>query len=261
MRRSGRRGSRHEPRRPFTIVGVRGPRVVNRPERWRWYVAAGLLVLLLLPPLWVELRPERRSVIPDRLPAVTGDRHRVLVADWGYHAAIIIEQPPGWMLGPPGEEAAPFVEFAWGDRRFYMESNYWPHSVFATLMLPTSSVTYVDGRDAPPVRGFRSLHEREVSGAELRALAMELESSIRRDERGARLPAFAPVAGYPGRFLSGVGSYLWWTNCNRWAVDRLAAAGLADGGRGVIFSGAVASRLRGFSPARATSNAVPAPRD
>ena len=234
---------------------------MNRPERWRWYVAAGILLLLLLPPLWVELRPERRIAGPELLPAVRGDRYRVLVADWGYHAAIIIEQPAGWMLGPPGEEASPFVEFAWGDRRYYMESNYWPHSVFATLMLPTSSVTYVEGRNAPPVRGFRSLHERDVTGAELRALAMELEASIGRDDRGARLPAFPPVAGYAGRFLPGVGRYLWWMNCNRWAVDRLAAAGLADGGRGVIFSGEVAARLRGFSLVRGTSTAVPAPRN
>ncbi len=218
--------------------------------RSRLVLVGAFILLLLGPPLWVELADAERPTVAVTAPEPERERHRVFVADWGYHTAIIIEQPRGWMLGPPGEEASPFVEFAWGDRRFYMESNYWPHSVFATLVLPTASVTYVDGRAAPPTRGFRSLHVREVSSAELRVLATELEASIRPDPRGERAPAFTTVAGYPGRFFPGTGSYLWWANCNRWTVDRLAAAGLADGGRGVIFSGDVAGRLSGFTAVR-----------
>lgn len=228
----------------------------NARDRWRWFLALSIVLLLVAPPLRVELREPDRSGAALTLPAPMGDRFRVFVANWGYHTAIILEQPPGWTLGPPGEETAPFVEYAWGDRRFYMESNFWPHSVFATLMLPTESVAYVDGRAAPPTRGFRALYVREVSAAELRALASELEASIRRDASGARAAAFSPVTGYAGRFLPGIGSYTWWTNCNRWTVDRLAAAGLAKGGRGVIFSGDVAGRLAGFTPVRDTN--VPA---
>ena len=219
-----------------------------------------IVLLLTVPPLWLELSEAERPAVTVPPPATDGDRYRVLVANWGYHTAIILEQPPGWALGPPGEETARFVEFAWGDRRYYMESNYWPHAVFATLILPTASVTYVDGRDAPPARGFRALYAREVSAAELRALASELESSIRHDAAGARAPAFAPVPGYPGRFLPGVGSYLWWINCNRWTVDRLSAAGLAESGRGVIFSGDVASRLAGFTLV-SDASARPTPAD
>jgi len=42
------------------------------------------------------------------------------------------------------------------------------------------------------------------------------------------------------------GHYLWFTDCNRWTVERLAKAGLARGGLGVIFSGQVARHLIGF---------------
>lgn len=219
----------------------------RRPLPWRVLPVAVIISLLILPPAFAELRSPTRAPIPP-LPTPEVGRYRVFVADWGYHTAIILEQPRGWALGPPGEEDAPFVEFAWGDRRFYMESNFWPHSVFATLMLPTASVTYVDGRATPPARGFRSLHVRDVSADTMRALAAELEASIRRANDGVRSAAFPAVPGYAGQFLPGVGSYLWWMNCNRWTVDRLAAAGLAEGGRGVIFSGEVAGRLRGFKP-------------
>ena len=54
------------------------------------------------------------------------------------------------------------------------------------------------------------------------------------------------MAGYAGRFYPGAGAYLWWTDCNRWTVDRLAAAGLARRGRGVIFSGQVKNALIDF---------------
>ena len=222
-------------------------------DRWRPYLAASIVLVLMLPALWVELHRPGRAESKGSLPTPDGGRYRVFVADWGYHTAIIIEQPPGSMLGPPGEDAAPFVEFAWGDRRFYMEANHWPHSVLATLLLPTPSVTYVDGREAPPTRGFRSMHVRELSASELHLLVAELEASIQRDANGLRSAPFASVSGHAGRFHPGVGSYLWWMNCNRWTVDRLAAVGLAKSGRGVIFSGEVAGRLDGFAPVRDSS--------
>src|ERR671938_18103 len=70
------------------------------------------------------------------------------------------------LVGPAGREDAPFVEYAWGDRRFYMESNFWPHVVFATLFLPTESVAYVDGwpRAPGPSDGARSLSRADVDG-------------------------------------------------------------------------------------------------
>ena len=214
--------------------------------RWRRWIALLALLVLVVPPIWVELRDADRKPASIVVPAADGDRYTVHVVDWGYHTAIIIEQPRGWRLGPEGEEDARYVEYAWGDRRFYMESNYWPHSVFATLFLPTAAVTYVDGRPRPPTGGFRSMHVREVGAEQLRALAAELERFIVRDAAGARLPAHPPVSGYAGRFHPGIGRYTWWTNCNRWTVERLAAAGLASGGRGVLFSPQVASHLVGF---------------
>ena len=219
---------------------------MKRPISWPRYLGASALLVLLLPPVWLALTADEQPVVRIAMPAPDRAAYQVYVVAWSYHTAIILEQPRGWTLGPRGEERAPFVEYAWGDRRFYMESNFWPHAVFAALFLPTASVTYVAGRSRPPAGGFRSMHVRTVSGAELMAIAVELEASIARAADGTRQPPYAPVADYSGRFYPGVGRYLWWTDCNRWTVDRLAATGLARAGRGVIFSAQVAPRLIGF---------------
>lgn len=219
-------------------------------RRWLWGLAAAVLLVVAAPALFIELRRPDRPAVHAELPATELSQYAVYVVDWGYHTAIILEQPREWRLGPDGDEDAAFVEYAWGDRRFYMESNYWPHAVFAALFLPTESVTYVDGWQRLPVRGYRSMHVRNVSATELRALASELEASIVRVDGGARSGAYPAVRGYSGRFYPGVGNYLWWTNCNRWTADRLAVVGLASGGRGVLVSAQVASRLEDFRETR-----------
>ena len=207
-------------------------------------------LLLLAPPLASELEPEPAAVgVP--VPQASGP-FRLYVADWGYHTSLIIEQPPGWRLGPPGQDAAPFVEFAWGDRRFYMEADHRPHAVLAALLLPTESVAYVAGWRSAPEQSSRprALFRRDLTAPELRRLVGQLEGAIRRTAAGARGPAHPPTqklgGAFAGRFYPARQSYLWWNDCNRWTVDRLAAAGLAREGRGVLLSGQVGARLRGF---------------
>jgi len=229
------------------------------PLRSRWLRRAGraiafvVLLLVLGPALYVALARDARPGLT--LPAVPGPGpYRVYVTDWGYHTAIVVEQPPGWRLGPPGEEGAPFLEFAWGDRRYYMESDLRPHAVFATLFLPTPSVVYLDGRRAPPqVGGPRAVFVRAVDPATLHTLLTELERSIVHAPSGERAAAFPAAPGYAGRFYPAYGSYLWAGDCNWWTVQRLRGAGLAGRASGVVFSGQVGGRLRGFRPGEVTS--------
>lgn len=200
---------------------------------------------LLFPPLYNFVVPEHRADSID-LPFPQPGSYRMFVADWGYHTSIIVEQPRGWSLGPPGKEHAAFLEYSWGDRLFYMESDYQPQAVFATLVLPTSTVVYLDGwTDPPEFRGARSVYARTIDAATTRALLIELERTFRR-AAGTRLEPYPAVAAYDGRFYPSYGRYFWIRDCNRWTVARLAAAGLAGSGFGVLFSGQVANRLHGF---------------
>ena len=182
------------------------------------------------------------------MPLPPGERHRVRVVGWGYHTSIVVEQPAGWRLGPPGRESAPLVEFSWGDRAYYMEADHRPHALFAALFLPTESVVYVRGWDAPPDRraGARTVLVREVGAEDLRRLVASLERSVVRAPGGARAAPHRAVPYYRGRFYPGREFYLFWSDCNAWTVARLHEAGLAGSARGVFLEQQVPSRLRGF---------------
>ena len=222
--------------------------LARRIARWSARAIVALLAFALAFPLLY------RSVVPALatpaalVPTPPDGRYDVYMVDWGYHTAIVVRQPAGWTLGPPGRETAPWLEYAWGDRRFYRDSDYRPHAVFATLFLPTPSVTYLAARDRPPSPGAgpRAVWHREVDASTLRVLVAELEGSMLRDANGRRLAPSPPVMGYAGRFYPARGRYLWTRDCNAWTVDRLARAGLATRGRLVVFSGQVAGHLVGF---------------
>jgi hypothetical protein len=108
-------------------------------------------------------------------------------------------------------------------------------------------VLYLEGHPDPPaLDGARAVVGRTVDAATLRALLADLERTFQRAAGGGRAAPLGPAEGYAGRFYPAHGAYLWTSGCNRWTVESLAAAGLARRGNGVIFSGQVAGRLRGF---------------
>ncbi len=219
--------------------------------------AVAMLGLLVVLPMLASDRP----IAPGgsvHLPALTSAdsarRFAVYVADYGYHTAIFVEQPRNWTLEHVNAEPASsgsYAEFAWGDRRFYMESRYAPWSVFATLFLPTEAVAYVAHHVRAPDQslGLRALHRRDVSAAEMVTLTTQLERWIVRDHTGARAQAFARVPGYRGRFHRAFGRYSWWRNCNRWTLAQLAVIGASRERTLVVTPAHVLSRLQGFASA------------
>lgn len=205
-----------------------------------------LLQLLGQPLLQAVVRPEPRArLVP--LPQPPVGRYTVLVADWGHHTSIVVQQPPGWRLGPPGAEAAPFLEVAWGDRRYFHAADRSPQTLAAALFLPSDSVLFLAGHPDPPrLDGTLAVRQRQVEAPTLHALLTALERSARRTPAGERLPPLPWRTGHGGRFVLAHGAYLWTRNCNWWTVQRLWEAGLATDPTGVVVAAQVPGRLRGF---------------
>ena len=119
-----------------------------------------LLELVAWPMLQAAVVPEPRAPRV-RLPQPPAGSYTVLVADWGHHTAIVVQQPPGWRLGPPGAEAAPFLEVGWGDRRYFHGGERSPQTLVAALFLPTDSVLFLAGHPDPPrLAGTVAVRER-----------------------------------------------------------------------------------------------------
>ena len=211
------------------------------------WVLAGLIGFALLVPLLAAALMDEQRAAPPALPVESGS-YRVAVVDWGYHTALVVEQPPGARLGPPGEEGARFVEFAWGDRAFYHAADYRPHALFATVALPTASAVFADGVRWNGFARARAVYERDVDAETLGRLLGAVEASFGRDGSGRRAAPFPRTAGTRGRFFPSPGRYLWTRSCNWWTVRRLQDAGLATSSGGVVFSGQVGGRLVGFRP-------------
>lgn len=202
-------------------------------------------MLLGLPPLYVRwATPTPR---PPRLPplsSLTQERYDLYVANWGYHTSIILEQPQGWSLGPVNDPQAPFVEYSWGDRNFYMKGDFSPLSLFATVFLPTSSVLHLRNWSQAPTleNGIHRLYHRQVDAQQLYALIRSLETALQHP-RPAALP---PVDRFRGRFYPGREFYILWSACNAWTVEHLAAADLAKPSRTIVWAEQVTPQLRHF---------------
>jgi hypothetical protein len=187
--------------------------------------------------------------LAEAVPLPPDGSYRVLVVDWGLHTAIVAQQPPGWRLGPPGAEAAPFLEAAWGDRRYYGEAERHPVAVAAALFLPTESVLFLAAHPDPPrLQGARRVLERRVDAPTLQALLTSLERRFRRGPEGSRAAPLPWPAGGSARFFPAKSTYLWNRNCNWWTVRRLGDAGLAHSAWGVLLPLQVPGRLIGFRP-------------
>jgi len=239
-----------------TVPDSATPHSVTPPRRriWRrigrWLLGA-LAALLILPWAWIRLfQPEPGPVL---LPAIAdGQTARVFVFAYDRHTSLIVEQLPGWRLGPPGQETAPFVEFGWGDRVWYMEERRNVLTFLNAAFLPTATVAYTAGYEGPPDEIFEvgQVAVRRFDAAELRALLQTLEGAIVRQADGKRAEPFAPTATYPGQFYPGREYYIFWHSCNHWTVEVLRKSGQPVSERFVYTADQALGRLEGWERLR-----------
>ena len=218
-------------------------------QRHCQYIGVGTLALLLgLPVCYIAVFTPRPipSLILQKRAIDTGKTYKLFVANWGYHTSIILQQPEGWQLGPENDVDAPFVEYSWGDRNFYMNADFSPTALFSTVFLPTSSVLHLRNwaRDPQPEDGMRHLYSRQINAQQLRRLIRSLETTFQGSQ--SRPMPLPPVTRFRGRFYPAREFYIFWSACNAWTVQHLAAAGLAKNGWSIVVAEQVAPHLLDF---------------
>lgn len=173
----------------------------------------------------------------------------IYVVNWGFHTSIIVEQPQGWQLGSTGAETAPWIEYSWGDRRFFLDNDQSLPSVLAALFIPTESVSFVRGWQHPPTtrHGVKQMHRRQITPQRLQTLVLGLEQVMLRPPQGHRPQPFPPTPRFPNsRFYPAREYYIFWSTCNTWTIRQLAQVNLAQPGWWVVLAEQVAPQLQGF---------------
>jgi len=202
-----------------------------------------------IPALYMAiLTPPKPDIELPGIHQLKQSKYDIYVVNWGFHTALIIEQPRSWNLGPRNHPQARYVEYGWGDKRFFMLSDTSIPSTLAAGVLPTASIVYLRGRDTLPTEqtGVRQLYYRQVSPQQLHALVTSLEQSFQRQTSGRRGVPYPRVSNFAGQFYPGREYYVIWSNCNAWTIRQLEAIQVAQSDWPVIVSKQVSPNLKGF---------------
>ncbi len=212
-------------------------------------ILVSLAAILGLSALYIQTAtPPPGSVLMSSVPvASTSEPYQVWLLNWGFHTSILVESPANGALESLGEGAR-YLEYSWGDRRFYRDQDHSLGSMLAAVAVPTSSVVHVRGWSQPPDQalGVRQRYRRWVDALTLYQLIVALESSIPRTPEGQRVMPYPTQAGQVGTFYPGREHYILWFTCNTWTVQRLAQAGLAHANPAVVLAEQVPMELKGF---------------
>jgi uncharacterized protein (TIGR02117 family) len=175
--------------------------------------------------------------------------HSIYVVRRGWHTGIAIATSdwpnPEWGLLDdfPG---ADYLEFGWGDERFYQAEQNTPWLATRAVLWPTSSVIHVIGFDAP-LGDMQALEVEPVhiSAQGLRRLANSIEREFASTSPRVSGPQTA-LAPAPNRFYKATRSFYFPRMCNWWIARHLEAAGCPIQPWTVVTASRVMREARGF---------------
>lgn len=163
----------------------------------------------------------------------------VAVADWPNRDWSLLKEFP----------EAEYLEFGWGDERFYQAERNTPWLGTRAVLWPTSSVIHVIAFDAP-------LGDMQANAVEVvqvsRSGLQQLTRSIEGEFAGVRPTEAGPqtrLAPSPNRFYTGKRSFYFPRMCNWWIARHLAAAGCPVEPWTIVTASQVMEKARGFGDA------------
>lgn len=182
---------------------------------FRLLVATGLLTLVgCLGPV--------RDLYP---PADSDSKRTIYIIQHSWHAGIVLASehlPDGLGFLQDDFPESTYVEFGWGDARYYPSSDPGLGLLLRAALWPTPSVVHVAALNRPPRRYFPQTEIIEVtlSNEGYQRLAEYLVSEFQETPE-----AVAPGLYGPSRFYAGRRYYHLLHNCNHWVARALRRAG------------------------------------
>jgi uncharacterized protein (TIGR02117 family) len=175
--------------------------------------------------------------------------HSIYVVRRGWHTGIAISTShwpdSEWALLDdfPG---ADYLEFGWGDERFYQAEQNTPWLTTRAALWPTSSVIHVIGFEAP----LGDMEALEVEPVRISADGLRrLTNSLEREFAGASPTVSGPqstLAPSPNQFYEATRSFYFPRMCNWWVARLLETAGCPIQPWTVVTASRVMREARGF---------------
>ena len=153
----------------------------------------------------------------------------IFVVSHGWHTGIIVEEgelaTPLWPQRnerPPGE----YMEFGWGDARFYQSRKMTAGLKLRAVLFPTSAVLHVVGLTSHPRSYYEGspILEVQVSQAGLAKLIAYLRQSYARTETG-EATLIGTGLQENSLFYEADGTYWALNTCNNWVAAALRTTG------------------------------------
>lgn len=166
----------------------------------------------------------------------------------GWHTGIVIDRASLEASGLPPEAAdfpdAPFLEFGWGDRDFYMGLDETLWTTLKAALVPTPAVMHVAALERPPAPSATVTVVRlSLSEPSLLRLIDAVSASFDRAEGGAAMPIGRGRYG-ESRFYPATGRFHLLDNCNTWTARVLSEAGVPVSPAGVVTAQTLMRRVR-----------------
>jgi uncharacterized protein (TIGR02117 family) len=153
----------------------------------------------------------------------------VYVVNHGLHTGIIVKRSDIPSALRPEADDFPkgeYIEFGWGDEKFYQAERVTMGMKFRAVFLPTSAVLHVVGIPTQPAEFYRGAEilEIDLSGQGFENLIHFIHESYERDSLGKSV-AIGKGLQENSLFYEAEGIYFALNTCNNWVAKALRSSG------------------------------------
>lgn len=155
--------------------------------------------------------------------------HDVFVVFHAWHSGIVIEQETWKEKGGYTHELIPettFIEFGWGDGKYYPSESFSLWRAIRAILWPTSSVLHVSGYNSPPdeILSSERVHKITITEDELDILISEIKNEF--IVQDGEIIHQNPGIYHLGQFFEASSTYHLFRTCNVWTAQKLRNSGL-----------------------------------